>query len=89
MKILPIKPIRAAWRWIQCLVRWLFPHKHNWTPTGTNGFYMPTEEMCWECGEYRHRVLKADDLPDVAEWEEGKHPMSESNAKGDSQSPDQ
>ena len=53
------------------IVRRLFPHKHYWQTTHTNGFGMPTQQIC-VCGAVRHRFLKSSDLPDVAEWEEGK-----------------
>jgi hypothetical protein len=72
--------VRAAGKFL----RRLFRCRHRdwtglmnyWTATAANGFGTPIEERCDNCGEYRHRVLRADDLPKVAEWEAGRHPQN-------------
>jgi hypothetical protein len=69
--------------WLQRLVRWAFECRHDWTITGANGFGLPSEAQCLKCGMHRHRILKADDLPKVAEWEMGQHPKhSSANRSG-------
>lgn len=52
----------------------LFRCRHEWHTTGTNGFYVTTEECCWKCGEYRHRILSAECLYETPKWKDGKHP---------------
>lgn len=68
----------AGGHWLVRLVRWAFECRHDWSITGVNGFGLPSETQCLKCGVYRHRILKADDLPKVAEWQNGRHPKSDS-----------
>jgi hypothetical protein len=63
---------------LQRIVRWAFECRHDWSITGANGFGLPSEAQCIKCGMYCHRILKADDLPKVAEWETGRHPKHSS-----------
>jgi hypothetical protein len=66
------------------LIAWITRCRHHdwtmlcnyWSTTQTNGFYIPIEEQCDKCGEYRHRILKADDLPNIPDWQPGKYPKT-------------
>ena len=64
----------AGTKGFQRLFRWLFECRHDWGITATNGYGLPIEVQCCKCGMYRHRILKADDLPMIAEWQTGRHP---------------
>jgi hypothetical protein len=61
------------------IFRWCFECRHDYSTTAINGFAFPSEVKCLKCGMYWHRILKADDLPSRAEWQNGKHPKSTIN----------
>ena len=68
---------RSPRRHILRLVRHLFRCRHDYWTTATNGWYIPIEEHCQKCGEYRHRVLKAARLGiEKGEWTHGRHPKT-------------
>jgi hypothetical protein len=67
------------------LVRHLFRCRHRdwtglmdyWDTTATNGFYIPIEQRCSNCGAIRHRRLDARKLGKMTpRWQDGKHPKS-------------
>ena len=62
-------------------LRALFAHTHDWSTTATNGWGMPSEEVCIHCREYRHKIHDFDTFRHGKEepWHPGRHPKAPQN----------